>query len=94
MYQGYVDDPRSTDNAWFETTVKLFLLSEEEDMPLKAGSDALDARWMTMNYSELFSLYASHGIFSVWARNILYRLKKSAGGENSYINRLNENIAA
>ncbi len=77
VYQGYVDDPRSTDNAWFETTVRLFFIDQTEDMPLQAGSDALDVRWMTMRYSEMLNLYASHGIFAVWGRQILNRLSAS-----------------
>ena len=38
VYQGYVDDPRSTDNAWIETTAYHFHCSTEIAEQLKLGS--------------------------------------------------------
>ena len=38
VYQGYVDDPRSTDNAWIETTAYHFHCSYEIAEQLKLGS--------------------------------------------------------
>lgn len=47
IYEGYVDDPRNTDNAWFETAARLFRL--EHAPRAKAGDDALEARWFSCN---------------------------------------------
>lgn len=63
IYQGYVDDPRNTDNAWMETQVYNF---HDEDgklrfLKLEAGSDATHVEWQEINSS--ISLYASHSKF-------------------------------
>ncbi|KAG8212645.1 hypothetical protein J437_LFUL018776 [Ladona fulva] len=63
IHNGYVDDPRNTDNAWMETiAVNFHQPSEEsEDVlpPLKAGSDAAAAEWVDMCSEKKF--YANHG---------------------------------
>lgn len=61
IYQGYVDDPRNTDNAWMETTVYNF--HDEDDkvfgsFKLSAGDDAGQVTWMTIDKN--LKLYASH----------------------------------
>ena len=73
IYDGYADDPRTTDNAWFETSVELYHLtpSEAEEIELRAGSDALAAKWMPMAPSLLRTLYASHGFFALHALKVL-----------------------
>ena len=38
VYEGYVDDPRSTDNAWIETTAYHFHCTDEIAENLKLGS--------------------------------------------------------
>jgi len=38
VYKGYVDDPRSTDNAWIETTAYHFHCTPEIAEKLKLGS--------------------------------------------------------
>jgi ADP-ribose pyrophosphatase len=50
IYEGIVDDPRNTDNAWLETTAKLIDVTElmqtfPEKLQLKSGSDAEDVAW-------------------------------------------------
>ncbi|CAB0004633.1 unnamed protein product [Nesidiocoris tenuis] len=61
VYQGYVDDPRNTDNAWMETVAKNF---HDDDgsfvgtLNLNAGDDAVGVKWLDVS-SEL-QLYASH----------------------------------
>jgi ADP-ribose pyrophosphatase len=47
IYEGYVDDPRNTDNAWFETAARLFRL-DHAPQP-QAGDDAAEARWFDCN---------------------------------------------
>lgn len=58
----YSDDPRSTDNAWIETTPGLFFLDKETalSLPIKAASDAIAVKWMEISDESLGSLYASH----------------------------------
>jgi ADP-ribose pyrophosphatase len=64
VYQGYVDDPRNTDNAWMETTAFHFHCDEElgSKLPLRAGDDANDVTWLDVNVDEprYVNLYASH----------------------------------
>lgn len=64
IYQGYVDDPRNTDNAWMETTAYNFHDEDGEvfkNFHLSAGDDAGQVTWMTINKD--LNLYASHRDF-------------------------------
>lgn len=42
VYEGYVDDPRSTDNAWIETTAYWYHCPPEvgDQLKFNAGDDA------------------------------------------------------
>ena len=62
FYQGHVDDPRNTDNAWMETDAFHAKLTAEEaaDLPIGAGDDAAKVRWMELTDENIDSLYASH----------------------------------
>ncbi|NVN91401.1 MAG: NUDIX domain-containing protein [Desulfuromonadales bacterium] len=62
VYQGYVDDPRNTDNAWMETTAKHLHLDHglAERMDLQAGDDARAVRWLPLSAESIRGLYASH----------------------------------
>jgi len=70
VYQGYVDDPRNTDNAWMETTASHLHLPPEQSAQsaLTAGDDALSARWIPINEA-LENLYANHSEFVKLALN-------------------------
>lgn len=63
VYQGYVDDPRNTDNAWMETTAKHLHLDGElaSQLSLQAGDDAKSVQWLSVSSEALDNLYASHG---------------------------------
>lgn len=64
IFKGYVDDPRNTDNAWIETVAQNFHDGDNNtfgQLPLTAGDDACNVRWMDAD-SKL-SLYASHSLF-------------------------------
>lgn len=63
VYQGYVDDPRNTDNAWMETTAKHLHLNGElaSQLSLQAGDDAKSVQWLPVSSETLGNLYASHG---------------------------------
>ena len=63
VYQGYVDDPRNTDNAWMETTAKHLHLNDmlASQLSLQAGDDAKAVRWLDVSPEALENLYASHG---------------------------------
>jgi len=57
VYQGIVDDPRTTANAWPETSAYLFNVAEP--LPVQAGDDAREAGWYFID--ELpDNLYGSH----------------------------------
>eukprot|EP00043_Microstomoeca_roanoka_P006586 m.64075 g.64075 ORF g.64075 m.64075 type:complete len:324 (+) comp13474_c5_seq1:276-1247(+) len=64
IYNGYVDDPRNTDNAWMETTAvsihdKDGSLLDKFD--LQSGDDASAVKWA--DYHPGMQLYASHTMF-------------------------------
>lgn len=63
IYQGIVNDPRNTDNAWIETDVFNFHDEDGDQMniPLNAGDDATSAKWMEV--SKALNLYANHADF-------------------------------
>eukprot|EP00056_Hartaetosiga_gracilis_P004920 m.79570 g.79570 ORF g.79570 m.79570 type:complete len:272 (+) comp11982_c0_seq1:111-926(+) len=64
IYEGYVDDPRNTDNAWMETTAVNFHDETGETFSafeLKAGDDAGDVSWV--DFHPDLKLYASHNSF-------------------------------
>ena len=78
VYRGYVDDPRSTDNAWMETTAFHFHCSDKiaAKLPLKAGDDAGQVMWLDVSMAnETYSnLYGAHralideAVFAAWSR--------------------------
>jgi ADP-ribose pyrophosphatase len=62
--EGYVDDPRNTDNAWLETTaIHTHLAFDVADkMVLKAGDDAADFSWIKISKVTIPRFYANHGL--------------------------------
>lgn len=59
VYQGTIDDPRNTDNAWMVTDA--YHLHLEEHFPKLSGSDdAAEAGWLVVNTEFLSNMYASH----------------------------------
>ena len=65
VYRGYVDDPRTTDHAWIETTAFHFHCPPEigDKLALGAGDDAKRAIWLDINpmsEDRYANLYASH----------------------------------
>lgn len=64
IYEGYVDDPRNTDNAWMETVAVNFHDETGEKVgrfKLHAGDDAAKVKWVDVDSS--LKLYASHSDF-------------------------------
>lgn len=64
IYEGYVDDPRNTDNSWMETTAFHFHDADGTivgKIPLNAGDDAQAVKWMPIE--DDVQLYASHRDF-------------------------------
>jgi ADP-ribose pyrophosphatase len=63
VYKGYVDDSRNTDNAWMESMVYHYHLSDHEAaaVTVKHGDDAVDAQWIELEDKLFYSLFASHG---------------------------------
>lgn len=61
VFQGYIDDPRNTDNSWMESQAvnyhddsgKAF-----DKFTLKAGDDAKHVKWMEVSHD--IHLYANH----------------------------------
>lgn len=74
IYQGYVDDPRNTDNAWMVT--KCFLWHDDtgevmNNFKLNAGDDASAVRWARFSPLMKERYYASHGDWINHAYNLL-----------------------
>ena len=65
VYQGYVDDPRNTDNAWMETQAFHLHLDDDQAAQLKPqkGSDAVQAEWTPITGKMLGNMYGTHGSF-------------------------------
>ncbi len=65
VYQGYVDDPRNTDNSWMETQAFHLHLTPDEakELNLQKGSDAAAVEWKPITAESLGKMYASHGAF-------------------------------
>ncbi|EEB19982.1 conserved hypothetical protein [Pediculus humanus corporis] len=64
IFKGYVDDPRNTDNSWIETVATNFHDddgSHVSEFQLSAGDDALNVKWIDINFD--LTLYASHKNF-------------------------------
>ena len=62
IYDGYVDDPRNTDNAWVETHCRWVNIGHmlEDGFKPKAGDDAVEARWFTFPVALGMKFHASH----------------------------------
>jgi ADP-ribose pyrophosphatase len=72
LYQGYVDDPRNTDNAWFETTALHAHLTGSAASQTPTGmDDAEDARWVRLDQDAVDSAYSDHGVYLQLVRNRL-----------------------
>jgi ADP-ribose pyrophosphatase len=84
VFQGYIDDPRNTDNAWLETTAIHTHLAFDvaEKMNLKAGDDATDYAWVKISEERVRNLYASHGLTLL---NALRKMENSRPGSISEI---------
>lgn len=74
IYQGYVDDPRNTDNSWMETSAFLFICSDElgQMLPLFAGDDATRVWWE--DFDPKMTLWGDHGRLLKMAYHHLMRV--------------------
>ncbi len=65
IYEGYVDDPRNTDNAWMETAAFYDMIPESLTTGIKptAGDDATTAGFKVISDELVDRLYASHSLF-------------------------------
>lgn len=71
LYQGYVDDPRNTDNAWMETEVWHLHMPHEATKGMDAQLGTW-AEWMPLTDEHTREMYANHGEF---ARLVLNRIR-------------------
>ena len=60
IYQGYVKDPRNTDNAWMETDARHLHLADGSKIIPKGQDDAAWAEWRTLDEKTVSSLYGDH----------------------------------
>ncbi len=94
VYEGPVDDPRATLNAWPETTALLWRLVDEQ--PVAAGDDAQDAAWFALDKLPA-ELHGSHAAlieqavtrYGSWQEQLAYfgdrcEIIKTDGGHMGY----------
>jgi ADP-ribose pyrophosphatase len=80
IYQGIVDDPRNTDNAWMVTDAyHLHLDGEHPD--LEGADDAEEAGWFVVDEDFVKNMYASHAnsllkAITMWQKSTGIRLGK------------------
>lgn len=67
LYEGYVNDPRNTDNSWMETSVHGVLITDDEKKQIKLKDEDDEhntdsARWIKIcnNSDDFCNLYADH----------------------------------
>ena len=61
VFQGYIDDPRNTDNAWMESQAVNFHDDSGNafnKFTLQAGDDAQNVKWVEVSHE--LRLYANH----------------------------------
>ena len=79
VYQGYVDDPRNTDNAWVETTAMHFACNSQlgKLLLLNAGKGAVEVKWLDIDPKddEYSNLYAGH---KLWVDYVAESIAKAA----------------
>jgi ADP-ribose pyrophosphatase len=75
VLEGYVDDPRNTDNAWMETTAIHTHIdySIAQNMILSAGDDAVGFKWLDVTAEAIGNFYANHGLSLLRALNELVK---------------------
>ncbi len=73
LHQGIVDDPRSTQNAWTETTVVHAHIADADALRLRldAGDDAQDVRWAKVRPELFKELIDVHHAFLLMALETL-----------------------
>lgn len=62
VYEGYVRDPRNTDDSWIETSVYCLDLGDSEAPPLRAGDDARDVTYLEVTDGNIRDLYPGHAM--------------------------------
>ena len=70
LYEGYVNDPRNTDNSWMETTVSGILISEEQKLKINLRAEDTEnntdsTKWIriSQNSEDFVNLYADHKFY-------------------------------
>jgi ADP-ribose pyrophosphatase len=72
LYCGYVDDPRNTDNAWFETAaLHVHVTGDEAAQEPEGQDDAVASKWVPLNSETVASAYSDHGAYLLAAYNSL-----------------------
>lgn len=78
IYQGYVDDPRNTDQAWIEVDTFHLHLEDGNDIEIRGGDDAQQegTGWKELTDDLINNLYASHPDV---VRMAIYKWQKETG---------------
>lgn len=74
VYEGYVDDPRNTDNAWMETSARHLHLPADSNVELVGNEEEGSVKWALVDAKLLSELYGSHAntvklAISKWQNN-------------------------
>lgn len=85
VYEGLVDDRRTTDNAWIETAAYHLHLTEGDHTVPDSSNDpdgeSSSARWMVLTEESVAALYASHPdlvrrALALWERQTGFAVRK------------------
>lgn len=61
VFQGYIDDPRNTDNAWYESTgFHVHLDGRDGEQFVLGGDDAEEAMWVPLTSEPIEGMFSEH----------------------------------
>ena len=91
VFQGFVDDPRNTDNSWMETSAihTHFSYSIILDIQIKAGDDAKEFQWVDLQTVSFEDFYACHGYILIIALE-KFMESEFVKGEQSILNAIKQ----
>lgn len=80
IFEGISNDPRNTDNAWYESRTYHHHLpfSKSEDLKIRAGSDANSAAWHPATDQLFQSMFAGHGDIARFGLYLMHQITSHA----------------
>lgn len=74
IFQGYIDDPRNTDNAWYESTCfHVHLEGHNAEQFVLGGDDAEEALWVPLRSEPIDDMFSEHAKMIQTVHDIMRR---------------------